>query len=46
VSFLSDEDAAGVRAAHGERLERPVALEDRHDPDNVFRLNANIPPSR
>jgi FAD/FMN-containing dehydrogenase len=45
ANFLSDEGAAGVRAAYGERLERLTALKDRYDPANVFRLNANIPPS-
>jgi hypothetical protein len=45
ATFLSDEGAAGVRAAYGDRLERLVALKDRYDPTNVFRLNANIPPS-
>jgi hypothetical protein len=45
VNFLSDEGAAGVRAAYGKRLERLTALKDRYDPTNVFRLNANIPPS-
>jgi hypothetical protein len=43
--FLSDEGAAGVRAAYGERLQRLTALKDRYDPTNFFRLNANIPPS-
>ena len=43
--FLSDEGVAGVRTAYGDRLPRLVALKDRHDPANVFRLNANIPPS-
>jgi Berberine and berberine like len=46
VNFLSDEGTSGVQAAYGKRLARLVALKDRHDPDNVFRLNANIPPSR
>ena len=46
VNFLSDEGAAGVRAAYGQRLARLVALKDRYDPDNVFRMNANVPPSR
>jgi FAD/FMN-containing dehydrogenase len=44
--FLSDEGAAGVRAAYGDRLPRLTALKDRFDPQNVFRLNANIPPSK
>ena len=45
VNFLSDEGPAGVLAAYGDRLARLVALKDRHDPDNVFRFNVNIPPS-
>jgi hypothetical protein len=45
VNFLSDEGSAGVQAAYGDRLPRLVALKDRYDPTNVFRLNANIPPS-
>lgn len=45
ANFLSDEDAAGVEAAYGDRLDRLRALKDRYDPANVFRLNANIPPS-
>ena len=46
VNFISDEGRAGVEAAYGERLKRLTALKDRHDPTNLFRLNANIPPSR
>ena len=45
ANFVSDEDAAGVEAAYGDRLARLTALKDRYDPTNVFRLNANIPPS-
>ena len=45
ANFISDEGAAGVNAAYGDRLERLTALKDRHDPENVFRMNANIPPS-
>ena len=45
ANFLSDEGAAGVEAAYGDRLARLTALKDRYDPANVFRLNANIPPS-
>jgi FAD/FMN-containing dehydrogenase len=46
ANFISDEGSAGVRAAYGERLARLTALKDRYDPANVFRLNANIAPSR
>ena len=45
VNFLSDEGAEGVETAYGSRLARLVALKDRIDPTNVFRMNANIPPS-
>jgi hypothetical protein len=38
VNFLSDEGAAGVEAAYGERLARLTVLKDRFDPTNFFRL--------
>ena len=43
--FLSDEGASGIEDAYGERLKRLTALKDRWDPTNLFRMNANIPPS-
>ena len=46
VNFLSDEGPAGVQTAYGDRLTRLVALKDRFDPTNFFRLNGNIPPNR
>jgi hypothetical protein len=45
ANFISDEGHAGLQAAYGDRLARLVALKDRYDPTNLFRLNANIPPS-
>ena len=47
VNALSDEGAEGVRRAYPARkLARLVAVKDAYDPDNVFHLNQNIPPSR
>ena len=45
ANFLFDEGPGGVEAAYGERLKRLTALKDRYDPANLFRMNANIPPS-
>jgi FAD/FMN-containing dehydrogenase len=46
-NFLEpDEGAARLRASFGEdKYQRLVALKDKYDPDNVFALNTNIPPS-
>lgn len=45
TNFLSDEGASGVEMAYGDRLTRLRALKDKYDPENLFRMNANIPPS-
>jgi len=47
VNALSDEGAAGVKRAYlPEALARLTELKDRYDPDNVFHLNHNVPPTR
>ena len=46
VNALGDEGSERVRASYaGEIWTRLVAVKDRWDPDNVFHLNQNIPPS-
>jgi FAD/FMN-containing dehydrogenase len=45
LNFTREEDR--VRDAYGgEKYERLVALKDKYDPDNLFRGNQNIKPSR
>lgn len=45
VNFLADVDEAQVRAAYpGGTWERLQEIKSRYDPDNLFRLNQNIPP--
>ena len=46
VNVLGDDGEAGVRRAYSPaKLARLTALKDAVDPDNVFHLNQNIPPS-
>jgi FAD/FMN-containing dehydrogenase len=46
VGFLGDEGQERVRAAYpGSTWDRLVEIKARHDPDNLFRLNQNIPPA-
>lgn len=44
ANFISDEGAAGVEYAYGDRLERLKAVKASYDPDNFFHLNNNITP--
>ena len=47
VNALGSEGPARVRAAFKDPVwRRLVEVKDRWDPDNVFRLNYNVPPSR
>ncbi len=46
VNFLMEEGEERVRQAYGaERYDRLKALKRTWDPDNLFRLNQNVPPS-
>jgi FAD/FMN-containing dehydrogenase len=46
VGFLGEEDEATIRAAYpGATWDRLRELKRRYDPDNLFRLNHNIPPT-
>jgi len=46
VNYLFQEPNERVRQAYGEAVyARLVALKDRYDPENVFRLNQNVEPS-
>lgn len=47
VNFLMDEGEERIRQAYGAaKYDRLKALKTRYDPDNLFRLNHNIPPGR
>jgi FAD/FMN-containing dehydrogenase len=46
VNFMSDEPQERVRAAYGpKKYERLVALKNKYDPTNLFRMNQNIKPT-
>ena len=46
VGFLGDEGQERVRAAYpGSTWDRLAAIKARYDPDNLFRLNQNVPPA-
>ena len=39
-------DNSRVRATYGDNYQRLVAIKDKYDPGNLFRMNANIRPSK
>jgi FAD/FMN-containing dehydrogenase len=46
VNVLNDEGGDGVRRAYPtDKLAKLTRIKDTYDPDNVFHLNQNIPPS-
>jgi FAD/FMN-containing dehydrogenase len=46
VNYLDGDGEARARAAYGEHWDRLVELKKKWDPDNLFRMNHNIPPGR
>ena len=47
VGFVGDEGDEGLRRAYPPAtLERLAQVKRRYDPDNLFRLNLNVPPGR
>jgi hypothetical protein len=45
VAFLAKEGEARIRAAYpGSTWDRLAAVKARYDPDNLFRMNQNVPP--
>jgi hypothetical protein len=45
VNNLGEEGEDRVKEAYGEHYERLVALKDKYDPTNFFRLNQNVMPT-
>ena len=48
LNYMIEDDAseATLRAAYGPNLDRLRAVKAKHDPDNVFHLNLNVPPRK
>jgi len=43
-NYVSDEGEAVARAAYGANYERLLALKNKYDPTNLFRMNHNVKP--
>jgi FAD/FMN-containing dehydrogenase len=45
VNFMTDDEGDRVEAAYGSRYSRLVAVKNRWDPENLFRMNQNVAPT-
>jgi FAD/FMN-containing dehydrogenase len=45
LNYTSDQGEERVRSTYGPKYDRLVALKDKYDPGNLFRLNQNIRPT-
>lgn len=45
VNFMMDEGARRIQATYGDNYLRLRQIKARYDPDNLFRINQNIPPA-
>ena len=45
VNYLDADEPERIKAVYGARYERLVALKNKYDPTNLFRLNQNIKPT-
>jgi hypothetical protein len=46
INFMMDDEPQGrVQASYGSNFERLTAVKAKYDPDNLFRVNQNIPPA-
>ena len=45
LNYISDHEDERIRSTFGPKYDRLVALKNRYDPNNLFRLNQNIRPS-
>jgi hypothetical protein len=46
VNFMMDEGDDRVRATYRDNYTRLATVKAQYDPDNFFRVNQNIPPTR
>ena len=44
VNFMPEDESDRVETAYGSNYRRLAEIKRRYDPDNLFRMNQNIPP--